>query len=201
MNVRSVIPGAAMRPTSRCVANGFTCTAPWINTAKPSNPTWSRTRDITAAKAFFRRALRRHGDPRVITLDGFEPTHAALRRMGLDATAFHYALRSLNGRLLEKLESINSDEYPGLREAVQVIIQVFESPEAWQAKDPLPRWLAEVAFGARYLLKRFDFIADHLPGIGLADDARLLERILERNQLELRRYLGKPSAVAATQNR
>jgi hypothetical protein len=48
----------------------------------------------------------------------------------VDATAFHYALRSLNSRLLEKLESINSDEYPGLREAVQVIIHVFESREA-----------------------------------------------------------------------
>jgi transposase-like protein len=45
----------------------------------------SRTRDVTAAKAFFRKALKRHGEPRVITLDGFEPTHAALRRMG---TAF-----------------------------------------------------------------------------------------------------------------
>src|SRR6266478_7083072 len=76
----------------------------------------------------------------------------------VDATVFHYALRSLNGRLLEKLESIISDEYPGLREAVQVIIQVFQSPE-----DPLPRWLAEVAFGARYLLKRFDFIACEHP--------------------------------------
>jgi transposase-like protein len=43
----------------------------------------SRTRDVTAAKAFFRKAFRRHGDPRVITLDGFEPTHAALRRMGI----------------------------------------------------------------------------------------------------------------------
>jgi transposase-like protein len=48
-----------------------------------------RTRDITAAKAFFRRALRRHGDPRVITLDGFEPTHAALRRMGMN-NEFNY---------------------------------------------------------------------------------------------------------------
>jgi hypothetical protein len=28
------------------------------------------------------------------------------------ATAFRYALRPLNGRLLGKLESINSDEYP-----------------------------------------------------------------------------------------
>ena len=49
----------------------------------------SRTRDVTAAKAFFRKAFRRHGDPRVITLDGFEPTHAALRRMGMN-NEFNY---------------------------------------------------------------------------------------------------------------
>jgi len=28
----------------------------------------SRTRDVTAAKAFFRKALKRHGEPRVIKL-------------------------------------------------------------------------------------------------------------------------------------
>ncbi len=43
----------------------------------------SRTRDIAAAKAFFRKALKHHGQPRTITLDGFEPSHAALRRMGM----------------------------------------------------------------------------------------------------------------------
>jgi transposase-like protein len=43
----------------------------------------SRTRDIAAAKAFFRKALKHHGQPRSITLDGFEPSHAALRRMGM----------------------------------------------------------------------------------------------------------------------
>ncbi len=43
----------------------------------------SRTRDQTAARNFFRRALKRHGEPRSITLDGFEPSHTALRRMGL----------------------------------------------------------------------------------------------------------------------
>src|ERR1700759_1125075 len=43
----------------------------------------SRTRDVTAAKAFFRKALKHHGQPRSITLDGFEPSHAALRRMGM----------------------------------------------------------------------------------------------------------------------
>ena len=43
----------------------------------------SRTRDVGAAKAFFRKALKHHGEPRSITLDGFEPSHAALRRMGM----------------------------------------------------------------------------------------------------------------------
>jgi transposase-like protein len=43
----------------------------------------SRTRDRTAAQIFFRQALKRHGQPRSITLDGFEPSHCALRRMGM----------------------------------------------------------------------------------------------------------------------
>ena len=33
----------------------------------------SRTRDVTAAKAFFRKALKRHGEPRVITLMASSP--------------------------------------------------------------------------------------------------------------------------------
>ena len=49
----------------------------------------SQTRGVTAAKAFFRKALKRHGEPRVITLDGFEATHAALRRMGMN-NEFNY---------------------------------------------------------------------------------------------------------------
>jgi hypothetical protein len=106
----------------------------------------------------------------------------------MDVTAFRNVLRSLNARLLEKLESINAEEYPGLPGAVQLIILVLQSPEAWQAKVPLPRWLAEVAFGARYLLKRFDLIEDHLPKIGLADDVQLLARIIERNTWELNCY-------------
>jgi uncharacterized membrane protein YkvA (DUF1232 family) len=106
----------------------------------------------------------------------------------LDATALRDVLRSFNARLWEKLESIDAEEYPDLRESVQLIIQVLQSPEAWQAKVPLPCWLAEVAFGARYLLKRFDLIEDHLPKIGLADDAQLLARIIERNTLELNRH-------------
>ena len=42
----------------------------------------SRTLDIAAAKAFFRKALQLHGEPRTITLDGFEPSHSALKAYG-----------------------------------------------------------------------------------------------------------------------
>jgi uncharacterized membrane protein YkvA (DUF1232 family) len=94
-------------------------------------------------------------------------------------------LENFSGRLLDKLKESKSDMYPGLREAVQVIVWVLESPAAEQAKDPLPRWLAEIGFAAAYFLKRFDLIPDHLPEIGLADDALILQRVIERNQSEL----------------
>jgi transposase-like protein len=43
----------------------------------------SRTRGIAAAKAFFRKAFKHHPEPHSITLDGHEPSHSALRRMGM----------------------------------------------------------------------------------------------------------------------
>jgi uncharacterized membrane protein YkvA (DUF1232 family) len=98
-------------------------------------------------------------------------------------------LESCSGRLLDKLKETNTDDYPGLREAVQVIIGVLESRAAQQAKDPLPRWLAETGFAAAYFLKKYDLIPDHLPGIGLADDALILRRVIERNQSKLHRTL------------
>ena len=94
-------------------------------------------------------------------------------------------LGAFTGRLLDKVEETNANEYPGLREVVQVIILVLESPTAQKTKDPLPRWLAEIGFAAAYFLKRFDLIPDHLPEIGLADDALILQRVVERNQSEL----------------
>lgn len=49
----------------------------------------SRTRDRAAAKAFFRKALKHHEEPRTIMLDGFEPSPAAFRRMGRN-NEFHF---------------------------------------------------------------------------------------------------------------
>jgi DDE domain len=88
MNVRSVIPGAATRPTSRCAANGFTFTAPSTSKAKRLSPTLAVPATSPPPRHF---SVKRSvdGGPRVITLDGFEPTHAALRRMGMN-NEFNY---------------------------------------------------------------------------------------------------------------
>jgi hypothetical protein len=99
-------------------------------------------------------------------------------------------LGAFSGRLLDKLKEDNAIEYPGLQEAVHVIIQFLESPATQQAKDPLPRWMAETGFAASYLLKRFDLIPDHVAGIGFADDALIVQRVVRRNQSELDRRIG-----------
>jgi Protein of unknown function (DUF1232) len=94
-------------------------------------------------------------------------------------------LKAFSGHLLDKLKENNAVEYPGLQEAVHVIIRFLESPAAQQAKDPLPRWMAETGFAAGYLLKRFDLIPDHVAEIGLSDDALILQRVVCRNQSKL----------------
>jgi uncharacterized protein DUF1232 len=98
-------------------------------------------------------------------------------------------LGTFTDRLLGKLKEANGSEYPGLTEAVHTLVRLLESPEVKLAKDPLPLWLAEIGFAAGYLLKRFDLIPDHVAEIGLADDAIILQRVIERNQSELCRSL------------
>src|SRR5918911_5548995 len=41
----------------------------------------SKKRDIAAAKRFFSRAMRQHGAPRVITLDGYAASHRAVAKL------------------------------------------------------------------------------------------------------------------------
>lgn len=58
--------------------------------------------------------------------------------------------------------------------------------------------MAETGFAAEYLLKRFDLVPDHVAGIGLADDALILQRVVARNLSELVRCL-EPPATGNTQ--
>jgi uncharacterized membrane protein YkvA (DUF1232 family) len=104
------------------------------------------------------------------------------------------ALSSFSSGLLDKLTEGNAIEYPELEEAVHLINQFLDSATARHAKDPLPRWMAETGFAAGYLLKRFDLIPDHVAGIGLADDALILQRVVARNRSDLVRCLEAPAA-------
>ena len=107
-------------------------------------------------------------------------------RHDVSATELH-VLGTFTDRLVDKLNESNACEHPGLSEAGYLIVQVLESPSVQHANDPLPVWLAEVGFAASYLLNRFDLIPDHVAGIGLLDDALILQRVVERNRTELDR--------------
>ena len=107
-------------------------------------------------------------------------------------------LGKFTGRLLDKLKESNAAAHLGLGQGVRVIVQMLELPSAQRAKDPLPTWLAEVGFDAGYLLKRFDLIPDHVAEIGLADDALILQRVIERNKSELDRSLAAENGVNAS---
>jgi uncharacterized membrane protein YkvA (DUF1232 family) len=74
----------------------------------------------------------------------------------------------------------------------------LESQAASQAKDPLPRRMAETGFAAGYLLKGFDLIPDHVAEIGLADDALILQRVVCRNKAELQRSLAERIELAVS---
>jgi putative transposase len=46
----------------------------------------SKHRDIAAAKRFFSQAIENHTAPEKITLDGYAPTHTAVRELKESAT-------------------------------------------------------------------------------------------------------------------
>jgi len=46
----------------------------------------SARRDVAAAKAFFRKAIKHQGRPRTITLDGYAASHRAVREMKADGS-------------------------------------------------------------------------------------------------------------------
>jgi transposase-like protein len=82
----------------------------------------SRRREVSAAKTFFRKALRHHGPPRTITLDGFEPSHAAIRRMGM-RNEFHYRRENpVKIRSCQYLNNIVEQDHRRIKRRVQPML-------------------------------------------------------------------------------
>jgi transposase-like protein len=96
----------------------------------------SCTRDIAAARAFFRKALKRHGQPRTITLDGFEPSHAALRRMGM-RNEFNYRWENpVKIRCCPYLNNIVEQDHRRVKSRIQSIVHLG---------NVIPQWNQQIA--------------------------------------------------------
>ena len=83
---------------------------------------------------------------------------------------------------------------------VYLLVRTLESTAVENVVDPLPNWLAEVGFASSYLLERYDLIPDHLPGIGLADDILILQRVIARNQSDLHRILREDNGAVSDED-
>jgi uncharacterized membrane protein YkvA (DUF1232 family) len=123
-----------------------------------------------------------------------KPDTAEFGQVAPDAWRVSGKAMTIDEYIEDQAQAVNSTDLRVLRDVTdrllhKLIVGVLELPAAQQAKDPLPSWLAEAGFAAGYLLKRYDLIPDHVPEIGLADDALILQRVIERNQSELYRSL------------
>jgi uncharacterized membrane protein YkvA (DUF1232 family) len=88
-------------------------------------------------------------------------------------------------QLIEKKLQAVSVGYDELKHQVREIMRTLEAAVLVNVTDPLPRYPAEGTFAAQYLLKEEDLIFDTVPGIGLADDAILVKRVVARHRREL----------------
>jgi uncharacterized membrane protein YkvA (DUF1232 family) len=80
-----------------------------------------------------------------------------------------------------KLQSEQALQHRDLHDGLDVLCRFLSSPRAQEAKDPLPKDIAEAAVAVNYFLKGFDLIPDSIPEIGLTDDVRIVACVLARN--------------------
>ena len=91
--------------------------------------------------------------------------------------------------LIEKKFQAISVGYHELKHQIREIMRTLEASVLVNASDPLPRYLAEGTFAAQYFLNKEDLIPDTVPGVGLADDAILVRRVVVRHGRELVRKI------------
>ena len=65
----------------------------------------SRTRAIASAKAFFRKTLKHHREPHSITLDDRQPSHSAMRCMGMNG---EFNFRGPNPMKIRRCQYLNN---------------------------------------------------------------------------------------------
>jgi uncharacterized membrane protein YkvA (DUF1232 family) len=95
-----------------------------------------------------------------------------------------YAIIRQREHIGNKFAEISSG-YHQLKDQIRQIMRTLEAAALVNATDPLPESLLEGTFAAQYLLKEEDLIPDTIPGVGLADDAILVKRIVSRHGRDL----------------
>jgi uncharacterized membrane protein YkvA (DUF1232 family) len=103
--------------------------------------------------------------------------------VGIRAKDLHAIVRERE--LIEKKFQAISVGYHELKHQIREIMRTLEAAVLVNAIDPLPRYLAEGTFAAQYFLNKEDLIPDTVPGVGLADDAILVRRVVVRHGREL----------------
>jgi uncharacterized membrane protein YkvA (DUF1232 family) len=87
----------------------------------------------------------------------------------------------LKEQMEAKLKTEQALQHRDLHDGMDVIYRFLSAPDAQEAKDPLPKDIAEAAVAMNYFLKGFDLIPDSIPEIGLTDDVRIVACVLARN--------------------
>jgi uncharacterized membrane protein YkvA (DUF1232 family) len=91
-----------------------------------------------------------------------------------------YAILEQRELIGNKFAAIGSG-YHQLKDQIRQILRTLEAAALVNAADPLPEHLVEGTFAAQYLLKEEDLIPDLISGVGLADDAILVKRVVSRH--------------------
>lgn len=86
----------------------------------------SKRRDVGAAKALFRRALRKHGDPWSITLDAYAASHRAIQELKESGEIFYQKMRV---RSCAYLNNVIEQDHRRVKTRVQPMLgfQSFEN--------------------------------------------------------------------------
>ena len=109
-----------------------------------------------------------------------EAGSSAIQARDLQATL---SKRDLIARKVQTIREVSQQ----LTHQFWEILRTLEAAALVNAKDPLARYLAEGTFAAAYLLEEEDLIPDSIPGMGLADDAIIVKRVVSRNGRQLAR--------------
>ena len=83
---------------------------------------------------------------------------------------------------------VDHEAFPKLAEQLDFLARLVEDFEAGLEKDLPYEAVSEAAFALVYFHREIDIIPDFIPGIGYADDAAVVETVLNRNDAVFTHY-------------